>query len=114
MAGTLKLSLHASGERISAFTEQSGVVIQETGSRRHKTWKRPPEFTPGWTHGPAVIVPWLSWRDELLWKYEEYPDDTEWVPEPRRSKKIPFKHPLLGRGRDGLRGGGLAQGRPSA
>jgi hypothetical protein len=90
MAGKLKLSLHESGEWISAFTNQSGVIIQETGSRRHKTWKRPPEFTPGWTHGPAVIVPWVTWRDELVWKYEDYPDDTEWVPEPKRNKKILF------------------------
>jgi hypothetical protein len=90
MAGKLKLSLHESGEWISAFTKQSGVIIKETGSRRHKTWRRPPEFTPGWTHGPAVIVPWVAWRDELVWKYENYPDDTEWVPEPKRNKKILF------------------------
>jgi hypothetical protein len=90
MAGKLKLSMHESGEWISAFTKQSGVIIEQTGSRRHKTWTRPQEFTPGWTHGPAVIVPWVAWRDELVWKYEDYPDDTEWVPEPKRNKKILF------------------------
>jgi len=42
--GTFKLSLHQSGRWIAAFTEQSGVVITETGTRRHKEWSRPPEF----------------------------------------------------------------------
>jgi hypothetical protein len=46
MARTLKISLHSSGEWIAAFTEQSGVKIEETGSRRHRTWQRPAWMTP--------------------------------------------------------------------
>lgn len=50
----LKLSMHQTGpdQWISAFTSESGAVLNETGSRRHRTWTRPPEFRPGWTQGP--------------------------------------------------------------
>jgi hypothetical protein len=87
--GLLKLSMHRSGDWISAFTSQSDAVIEETGSRRTHTWQRPAEFTPGWTQGPAVMVPWVSWRDELR-SLEEMPADTEWVPGPKRNKKLIF------------------------
>ena len=88
--GTFKLSLHQSGRWIAAFTEQSGVVITETGTRRHKEWSRPPEFRPGWTQGPSVMIPWVTWRDELRPLPERIPSDTEWVPEPKRNKKLLF------------------------
>ena len=45
-AHLFKLSMHKSGDWISAFTSQSGVIVdKETRSRRHRTWSRPPEFT---------------------------------------------------------------------
>lgn len=87
--GTIKLSMHQSGQWISAFTSQSGAVIDETGSRRTHTWQRPAEFTPGWTMGPAVAVPWVTWRDELRSR-EPLPSDTEWVAGPKRNKKLLF------------------------
>jgi hypothetical protein len=72
-AGTMKFSMHKTGEWVSAFTEQSGVVLPETGSRRHTEWQRPPEFTPGWTHGPVVMVPWVSWRESAPVEVREVP-----------------------------------------
>lgn len=90
MARTFKLSLHESGKWVSAFTEQSGVVLSETGYRRHREWQRPSEFRPGWTQGPSVMVPWVTWRDELPLRHEQIPADTEWVPEPKRNKKLLF------------------------
>lgn len=80
--------MHQSGEWISAFTSESGAV-DKTGSRRHRTWQRPAEFTPGLTQGPALDIPWVSWRDELK-PLETYPPDTEWVPGPKRNKSILF------------------------
>jgi len=35
-AHLFKLSMHKSGQWISAFTSQSGAVDTETGSRRHR------------------------------------------------------------------------------
>lgn len=89
VGGLLKLSMHASGEWISAFTSESGVYLDKTGSRRHSTWHRPAEFAPGWTHGPVVDVPWVSWRDDLRPK-ESFPSDVVWFPEPKRNKKVMF------------------------
>jgi hypothetical protein len=66
-----KLSMHESSRHprghqwIAAYTRQSGVVVEETGSRRQMTWYRPAEFTPGWTQGPAVVIPWVEWHGEF-------------------------------------------------
>ena len=94
--GMFKLSMHQSGAWICAFTSQSGVV-DETGSRRHHTWQRPAEFSPGWTQGPAVGVPWTTWRDQLP-SIEVLPPDTAWVPGPKRNKKVTFSILIQGAG----------------
>ena len=83
-----KLSMHQSGQWISAFTSQSGAVW-ESGSRRHQTWTRPSEFTPGWTQGPAVLIPWVEWRGQFQ-PIEKPPSDTVWVPGPERDNKLVF------------------------
>ncbi len=90
-AHLFKLSMHKSGEWISAFTSQSGVVVdKETGSRRHRTWVRPPEFTPGWVQGPAVVIPWVKWRGQFQPIGKPPPPDTVWVPGPARKRKLVF------------------------
>ena len=68
-AHVFKLSMHKSGQWISAFTSQSGVVDPATASRRHRTWTRPPEFTPGWVQGPAVVIPLgqVAWPVPAHW-----------------------------------------------
>jgi hypothetical protein len=87
--GTYKLSMHKTGEWISAFTSESGGVFKHTGSRRQRTWKRPPEFKPGWTEGAIVAIPWVKWRGQFRPR-EKAPPDTIWVPGPARKKKRLF------------------------
>ena len=82
--------MHESGEWISAFTRESGAVVAETGSRRQFEWRRPQEFTAGWTQAASVMIPWVSWRDQIPIR-EHAPEDTEWVPEPKRNKKLVFQ-----------------------
>lgn len=89
MARLFKLSMHKSGQWISAFTSESGVV-GESGSRRHRTWNRPPEFTPGWVQGPAVLIPWVKWRGQFKPIGQQPPPDTVWVPGPARKRKLLF------------------------
>jgi hypothetical protein len=90
-AHLFKLSMHQSGQWISAFTSQSGVVVdKETGSRRHRTWTRPPEFTTGWVQGPAVAIPWVKWRGQFHPIGKPPPPNTVWVPGPARKRKLVF------------------------
>jgi len=89
-----KFSMHQSGQWISAFTSDSGAML-DTGSRRHRTWHRPAEFTPGWTQGPSVIVPWVEWHGEFQPK-EKPPSDTVWVPGPAQGMKLVFNVLLSG------------------
>jgi hypothetical protein len=81
--------MRQSGEWISAFTSQSGAVL-DTGSRRPRTWARPPEFTPGWVQGPAVVVPWVKWHGQFQPIGTPPPADTVWVPGPPRKRKLVF------------------------
>jgi hypothetical protein len=55
--GFFKISLHTPDAWLIAFTSESGVVVPETGTRTVGTWRRPPEFAPGWTRGPTIVVP---------------------------------------------------------
>jgi hypothetical protein len=57
LIGQIKYSLHRSGQWRLAWTEKSGQRAEGSTDRVEGRWKRPPEFRPGWTQGPAVIVP---------------------------------------------------------
>jgi len=89
VAHLFKFSMHKTGEWISAFTSQSGIVSTKSGSRRQFTWTRPPEFTPGWVQGPAVAIPWVKWRGQFQ-PTGKPPPDTLWVPGPARKRKLLF------------------------
>jgi len=84
-----KFSMHKSGQWNAAFTRESGVVIKGTGLRERKTWRRPPEFTPGWTQGPVVGIPWVEWQDDFR-SLEDVPADTGWFPGPNPGMKLQF------------------------
>lgn len=58
LAGLFKISLHESGVWVLAFTSESGAVFES--NRRGMTWRRPPEFAPGWTMGPSISIPRLD------------------------------------------------------
>lgn len=88
-AGLLKLSLHESGQWMSAFTTQSGVTLEQ-GGRRQATWHRPNEFAPGWTMGPEIVVPWVEWAGELPFT-EQIKYDTFWFPAPEPGQVLTLK-----------------------
>jgi hypothetical protein len=85
-----KVSMHQSGQWIAAFTRESGVMIEETGSRRQKTWHRPAEFTPGWTQGTAVVVPWVEWQGEFGGPPVDVTPDTSFMRGPDPGSKLQF------------------------
>jgi hypothetical protein len=91
--GEFKLSLHSSGTWNSAFTFESNARLTDRGSgrvtRRHSTWTRPAEFAPGWTKGPSVVIPWVSWHDELTGPVVYHPETT-WYPAPPEAGEICF------------------------
>jgi hypothetical protein len=90
LAHLFKFSMHESGKWIWASTSQSGIVDKETGLRHRRTWTRPPEFTPGWVQGPAVVIPWVKWRGQFQPIGKPPPADTVWVPGPARKRKLVF------------------------
>lgn len=89
IAGIFKISLHKSGEWISAFTEQSGLTLQvdNNTSRRHTAWRKPPEFRKGWTQGPSIVVPWVPWAGELR-QIEKVKPDMSWYPVPAKNNEL--------------------------
>lgn len=85
--GVFKLSLHESGQWITAFTNQSGATFEDTGLRRHFKWIRPEEFAPGWTLGPTILLPWVRWVEQPRHR-EDLPRKLEWIPGPRKRGKL--------------------------
>jgi hypothetical protein len=52
-----------------------------------KTWKRPPEFKPGWTWGPHIVVPRVPHTDHA--KIDEMPTKhVEWMPKPAEGRRV--------------------------
>ena len=74
--GFYKVSLHESGQWISALTKESGSAFS-SGDRRHRSWQRPGEFRPGWTQGPGLIFPFVPWPTFEL--SDDVPTDVVWV-----------------------------------
>lgn len=86
LARTFKLSLHKSGQWITAFTSESGQLVGD-GSRTHKRWERPEPDAGGWTTGPAIVIPWVPWAADFERRWE-YPDSTTWSPAPGVGEKV--------------------------
>ena len=63
LAGHYKLSLHASGEWITAFTRESGLV-NENDQRRITQGARPRPIEQGWTEAPFVSIPRIDDRHD--------------------------------------------------
>jgi hypothetical protein len=90
IAGTLKISLHESGEWVTQFTTQSGIRI-DGASRRVVSWQRPPPFADGWVQGPSVVVPAVEWAGELnLQQKGKNLDKVEWFAAPKAGEKLCF------------------------
>jgi hypothetical protein len=90
IAGTLKISLHESGEWVTQFTTQSGIKI-DGASRRVIRWQRPEPFADGWVQGPSVVVPAVDWAGELsLRQKRKNLDKVEWFAAPKAGDKLCF------------------------
>jgi hypothetical protein len=85
--GLFKISIHPD-DTLFGFTAQSGVKF-EHGSRIDKAWPRPPEFHPGWTLGPSILVPRTSIGARAL--REDLHPTTSWVRAPREGEAVFFR-----------------------
>lgn len=81
MGGLYKLSLHASGVWVGAFTTESGV--ESSGNRRTHRWQRPPEFEPGFVRGPEICIPRLDSRHDLSFPLDPSAKNPVWVAAPQ-------------------------------
>lgn len=90
IAGTLKISLHESGEWVTQFTTQSSIKI-DGASRRVMKWQRPAPFADGWVQGPSVVVPAVEWAGELnLRQKGKNLDKVEWFATPIADEQLSF------------------------
>jgi hypothetical protein len=85
--GLFKISIHPN-DTLFGLTEQSGAMF-ENGSRIDKAWPRPPEFHPGWTIGPSILVPRTSIGARAL--REELHPSIAWVRAPREGEAVFFR-----------------------
>jgi hypothetical protein len=85
--GLIKISMHEH-DTLVGFTQQSGAKF-ETGSRIDKAWPRPPEFHPGWTRGPTVVVPRTSLGARNLLS-EDLSTAIAWIPAPQNGEVVEF------------------------
>lgn len=81
LAGRYKLSLHASGEWITAFTKESGVV-NANDQRQVTQGARPHPVGPGWTEAPFVSIPRIDEKHDRPPPEARDPKVT-WLPAPR-------------------------------
>lgn len=81
LGGLYKMSLHASGIWVGAFTQESAVVVK--GNRRTHRWVRPAEFAPGFVRGPEICIPRLDSRHDQPFFADPYGKNPIWVPAPQ-------------------------------
>jgi len=85
--GLYKISIHPK-DTLFGFTRQSAAKFG-SGSRIDKAWPRPQEFHPGWTRGPAVLVPRTSLGARDL-SDEDLGAPIAWVPAPGEGEFVTF------------------------
>lgn len=90
LTGLMKLSLHQSGIWRLAWTEQSGVRAKGSTDRVQTRWQRPPEFRPGWTQGPAVIIPNSGIQKPFRHSSDEDTTRVVWSPTPKPGHELRF------------------------
>jgi hypothetical protein len=86
----IKFSLHGSGIWRLAWTQESGLLAQGIADRVEKRWYRPSEFRPGWTQGPAVIVPHTGIQRPFRRDHGEDTGSVTWSPTPQPGYKHHF------------------------
>lgn len=81
LAGRYKLSLHASGRWITAFTKESGIVDAQD-QRRLSEGARPRPVGPGWTEAPFISIPRIDGKHDLP-PPEGLDPKVTWLPAPK-------------------------------
>jgi hypothetical protein len=85
----LKVSLHKSGDWRIAWVKNPDLNEQLHADRIVCRWRRPPEFTPGWTHGVSILVPAIPLQHPLS-AMVEAGTKVAWIPpaQPGRALEI--------------------------
>jgi hypothetical protein len=86
----IKFSLHRSGIWRLAWTDSSGLRAGNSSDRVEHRWLRPSEFRPGWTQGPALIVPNVGTKKPFRHTLNEGSGPIAWYPAPRPGNKHHF------------------------
>ena len=89
MGQYLKVSLHESGDWRIAWTANRDLKEELRADRIIRRWRRPPEFTPGWTQGPSVVIPATSLQRPLPAHVDEGAK-VVWHRPPKPGKKLQF------------------------
>lgn len=89
LAGSLKVSLHVSGQWQHSFTSP-GIAARFNKPTRHiERWTRPPGLGPGVTLAYRIIVPWSS--ATLRRADGKDMPETVWVPQPPEGHLVEFQ-----------------------
>ena len=81
LAGTLKFSLHESGDwRHQWVTKARALKFGGTEDRLLDRWERPPSGPGGWTRGPTIWIPGEDVADNL--DPQRMHAGVEWLPAP--------------------------------
>lgn len=86
----LKLSLHRSGIWRLAWTQASAQRSKDSDDRVEERWNRPSAFRPGWTQGPAVIVPNPGTKRPFSRTIGVDADHLHWSAPPKSGHKLHF------------------------
>jgi hypothetical protein len=66
------------------------LLTTETDDRLIHRWRRPPQFRPGWTHGPSVVVPWAPIGRHFRAVDAPAGKPVQWMPAPAPLHKVVF------------------------
>jgi hypothetical protein len=102
MRGTMKVSLHESGDNRIAMTEESGSIFPETGDRVMKRWRRPEPWGPDLTTDLQIIVPAVSLRVPAYAVPRLSGKEINWTPAPAPGEKVVFFVVIAGSEHQGL------------
>jgi hypothetical protein len=109
-AGSIKVSLHASGIWRSAFTEKHmkgpKPLVPTDRDRVVDRWRRPPEFAPGWTRGFSILIPASEVQPSPA--VVENPTEVVWFDPPPAGRMMVFDVLIAAPGATGSEGRGYA------
>lgn len=86
----MKVSLHSTGDWRVAWIQESQIEDRQLppGSRVLCQWRRPNEFTPGWTQCLHIMVPFCTVQHRF--KLHDTGTEIVWAAPPRPGEKVMF------------------------